>query len=130
MGSKICSQLICILSAHFQLGFSSKLKYPSSARLGSENFQLGLARAGKFQLEPITTKNNFLGKMFSTNIIFFYSYRQKNKSQCRSMQTIQWPVCYTVFQRRKNLTHYKNSDQFQCRYLLEKTGSLWQDPTF
>ena len=55
MGSKICSQLICILSAHFQLGFSSKLKCPSSARLGSENFQLGLARAGKFQLEPITT---------------------------------------------------------------------------
>ena len=121
MGSKICSQLICILSAHFQLGFSSKLKCPSSARLGSENFQLGLARAGKFQLEPITTKNNFLGKMFSTNMIFFYSYRQKNKSQCRSMQTIQWPVCHTVFQRRKNLTHYGNS---------EKTGSLWQDPTF
>ena len=56
MGSKICSQLICILSAHFQLGFSSKLKCPSSARLGSENFQLGLARAGKFQLEPITNR--------------------------------------------------------------------------
>ena len=54
MGSKICSQLICILSAHFQLSFSSKLECPSSARLGSENFQLGLARAGKFQLEPIT----------------------------------------------------------------------------
>ena len=32
-----------------------KLKCPSSARLGSEPSQLGLARAGKFQLELITT---------------------------------------------------------------------------
>ena len=31
-----------------------KLKCPSSARLGSEPLQLGLARAGKFQLEPIS----------------------------------------------------------------------------
>ena len=31
------------------------LKCPSSAQLGSETSQLGLARAGKFQLEPITT---------------------------------------------------------------------------
>ena len=61
---------------------------------------------------------------------FFIFTGKKNKSQCRSMQTMQWPVCHTVFQRRKNLTHYGNSDQFQCRYLLEKTGSLWQDPTF
>ena len=32
-----------------------KLKYPSSARLGSEPSQLGLARAGKFQLKLIST---------------------------------------------------------------------------
>ena len=33
-----------------------KLKCPSSARLGSETSQLGLAQAGKFQLEPISNK--------------------------------------------------------------------------
>ena len=34
-----------------------KLKCPSSAWLGSKPSQLGLARAGKFQLELITTKS-------------------------------------------------------------------------
>ena len=34
-----------------QLGFSSKIKVP---QLGSEPSQLGLARAGKFQLELIS----------------------------------------------------------------------------
>ena len=37
---------------------AQKLKCPSSARIGSELSQLGLARAGKFQLEPITTVND------------------------------------------------------------------------
>ena len=37
-----------------QLGFSSKLKCPSSARLSSEPFQLGSAQLGKFQLKLIT----------------------------------------------------------------------------
>ena len=119
--------IVSSFSAWFQL----EIKIP---KLGSTRLGKFSARARSSREIPARThhysKNNFLGKMFSTNMIFFYSYRQKNKSQCRSMQTIQWPVCYTVFQRRKNLTHYKNSDQFQCRYLLEKTGSLWQDPTF
>ena len=34
---------------------AQKLKCPSSAWLGSETSQLGLAQAGKFQLELITT---------------------------------------------------------------------------
>ena len=36
-----------------------KLKCPSSARLSSKTSQLGLARAGKFQLEPITITHLF-----------------------------------------------------------------------
>ena len=63
----------CKIWLHFQLvsriyyflakkNFSSvsarKLKCSSSARLGSEPWQLGLARAGKFQLEPIS--NNYI----------------------------------------------------------------------
>ena len=41
-----------------------KLKCPSSARLGSELSQLGLARAGKFQLEPITSKQPLIALFF------------------------------------------------------------------
>ena len=52
---------------------------------------------------------------------FFIFTGKKTKSQCRSMKTMQWAVCHKVFQRRKDLTHYGNS---------EKTGSLWQDPTY
>ena len=77
MGSKICSQLICILSAHFQLGFSSKLKCPSSARLGSENFQLGLARAGKFQLEPITTSHGAMLALILIGLFTLHCKRNK-----------------------------------------------------
>ena len=36
---------------------AQKSKCPSSAQLGSEPSQLGLARAGKFQLEPISTNH-------------------------------------------------------------------------
>ena len=38
-----------------QLGFSAKIEVPSSAQLGSETFQLGLAQLGKSWLELITT---------------------------------------------------------------------------
>ena len=38
-----------------QLGFSSKIKVPSSAQLSSETFQQGSAKLGKSQLELITT---------------------------------------------------------------------------
>ena len=64
MGSKICSQLICILSAHFQLGFSSKLKCPSSARLGSENFQLGLELGFPTGRDSETFRDSGTGKTF------------------------------------------------------------------
>ena len=43
--------ILLVLLARFQLGDQS-----APARLGLETSQLGLARAGKFQLEPITTK--------------------------------------------------------------------------
>jgi hypothetical protein len=45
-----------------QLGFSSEIEVPQlgSARLGSEPSQLGLARAGKFQLELISKKQYIL----------------------------------------------------------------------
>ena len=84
MGSKICSQLICILSAHFQLGFSSKLKCPSSARLGSETFQLGLARAGKFQLEPITN-SSLVTKFFTVSFEQKIYARDVRQAQCLPM---------------------------------------------
>ena len=38
--------------------WARKLKCPSSVWLGSEPSQLGLARVGKFQLEPISTVNS------------------------------------------------------------------------
>ena len=61
-----------------------KLKCPSSAQLGSEPSQLGLARAGKIQLEPITllhriAKTKWLARtqistrMFLLNLIYINS---------------------------------------------------------
>ena len=44
--------ILCIVSSVS----ARKLKCPSSAQLGSEPSQLGLARAGKFQLEPISSR--------------------------------------------------------------------------
>ena len=48
--------ILCIVSSVS----ARKLKCPSSAQLGSEPSQLGLARVGKFQLEPIS--NNYYCK--------------------------------------------------------------------
>ena len=60
-----------------QLGFSSKIEVPSSARLGSETFQLSSAQLGKFQLELIT-KDYELGASnygFNLNILCMYFFK-------------------------------------------------------
>ena len=46
-----------------ELGFSSRIKVP---QLGSEPSQLELARAGKFQLELISSKWSIIDKTWST----------------------------------------------------------------
>ena len=51
-----CTKNLLLIDIHKVSSVSArKLKCPSSARLGSELSQLGLARAGKFQLELIST---------------------------------------------------------------------------
>ena len=47
---------------------AGKLKCPSSARLGLAPSQLGLARAGKFQLELISTRYYLNNLGLSVNI--------------------------------------------------------------
>ena len=44
-----------------------KLKCPSSARLGSEPFQLGSAQLGKFQLELITRVSKLASQSVECN---------------------------------------------------------------
>ena len=55
------------------------MKKQKSWKIGSENFQLGLARAGKFQLEPITT--NYLKASNTRNQVVMLWVFQKWKNQ-------------------------------------------------
>ena len=65
-----CTKNLLLIDIHKVSSVSArKLKCPSSVRLGSKLSQLGLARAGKFQLEPITSVNpkrpRLFGKFFN-----------------------------------------------------------------
>ena len=53
---------------------AQKLKCPSSARLGLEPSQLGLARAGKFQLELIST--NFVSLIWKLDYQYYHKVDQ------------------------------------------------------
>ena len=84
MGSKICSQLICILSAHFQLGFSSKLKCPSSARLGDFS-----ARARSSRKIPARTHHYYILTLVCNRDLIIDLYFVKTLQEIKNKKVLQ-----------------------------------------
>ena len=91
-----------------QLGFSSKIEVP---RLGSEPSQLGLARAGKFQLELISklntiySVNNFSYIDFHINFDGMLSVQFSEVRQFFLKAVFQWRSFDVESERVRELIH-------------------------
>ena len=107
-----------------------KLKFPSSARLSSESSQLGLAQAGKFQLELISSvevSQNFRTKGWNQNFRFnvgWVGFLAPLKCENVRKHLVTQKALSIIEQR--NFSYTKSF--LVCVYLLWKSGIICLEP--